>query len=146
MARVENGDGGVDAHDPRLPTASLRPLAPGTYIVVWRVVSVDDASELWRLRLHRCAEPMMMVAKLTVFLVLVTLASLNRIRFTPRLVTGVAGFIRRLGWSVAIEAALGLAIVFLAAVLAATSTPRMAHMHRAVRHRSRTAKKSGGGE
>jgi methionine-rich copper-binding protein CopC len=39
--RVDRGDGAVDAHDPRLLTTSLQPLGPGTYTVVWRVVSVD---------------------------------------------------------------------------------------------------------
>ena len=38
---VDRGDSRVDAADPRVLTASLPSLAPGTYRVVWRVVSVD---------------------------------------------------------------------------------------------------------
>lgn len=39
--QVDRGDSRVDAADPRVLTASLPSLAPGTYRVVWRVVSVD---------------------------------------------------------------------------------------------------------
>lgn len=38
---VDRGDSHVDAADPRVLTASIRELPPGTYRVVWRVVSVD---------------------------------------------------------------------------------------------------------
>lgn len=38
---VDAGDSHVDTADPTLLTATLRALAPGTYRVVWRVVSVD---------------------------------------------------------------------------------------------------------
>ncbi len=39
--RVDNGDAKVDAQDSSLLQVSLKPLPPGTYKVVWRVVSVD---------------------------------------------------------------------------------------------------------
>jgi len=39
--RVDQGDGKVDASDATVLHASLKPLAPGTYKVIWRVVSVD---------------------------------------------------------------------------------------------------------
>ena len=38
---VDAGDSHVDASDATILTASLPTLAPGTYKVVWRVVSVD---------------------------------------------------------------------------------------------------------
>jgi len=40
-ARVDQGDAKVDAQDGTLLRVSLKPLPPGTYKVVWRVVSVD---------------------------------------------------------------------------------------------------------
>jgi methionine-rich copper-binding protein CopC len=39
--RVDGGDPHVDPGDPMVLRASLKPLAPGSYKVVWRVVSVD---------------------------------------------------------------------------------------------------------
>ncbi len=39
--QVDQGDSRVDDADARVLTASLPPLAPGKYRVVWRVVSVD---------------------------------------------------------------------------------------------------------
>ena len=39
--QVDKADGAVDANDPRVLSASLPPLAPGTYKVIWRVLSVD---------------------------------------------------------------------------------------------------------
>jgi hypothetical protein len=39
--QVDRGDSRVDDADPRVLTASVPSLAPGTYRVVWRVVSVD---------------------------------------------------------------------------------------------------------
>ena len=39
--QVDKADGAVDASDPRVLGASLTPLAPGTYKVIWRVLSVD---------------------------------------------------------------------------------------------------------
>ena len=39
--QVDKADGAVDASDPRVLRASLAPLAPGTYKVIWRVLSVD---------------------------------------------------------------------------------------------------------
>src|SRR5258708_19301702 len=39
--RVDSGDAQVDARDQTLLHASLKPLPPGTYKVIWRVVSVD---------------------------------------------------------------------------------------------------------
>lgn len=39
--QVDNADGAVDAGDPHVLRASLTPLAPGTYRVIWRVLSVD---------------------------------------------------------------------------------------------------------
>ena len=72
---------------------------------------------------------LLMVAKAAVFLALLALASLNRFRYTPQLALNTPGAVRQLGWSVAVETALGLAVVFLAAVLATTSPPHMAHMH-----------------
>src|SRR5260221_13365716 len=39
--RVDSGDAQVDARDQSLLHASLKPLPPGTYKVIWRVVSVD---------------------------------------------------------------------------------------------------------
>ena len=38
---VDAGDPHVDPSDPMVLRASLKPLAPGSYKVVWRVVSVD---------------------------------------------------------------------------------------------------------
>lgn len=40
-ARVDQGDAKVDAQDASLLHVSLKPLPPGTYKVVWHVVSVD---------------------------------------------------------------------------------------------------------
>lgn len=40
-ARVDQNDTKVDAQDPTLLSVSVRPLAAGTYKVVWHVVSVD---------------------------------------------------------------------------------------------------------
>jgi methionine-rich copper-binding protein CopC len=39
--RVDAGDVHADEHEPSVLRVSLKPLAPGTYKVVWRVVSVD---------------------------------------------------------------------------------------------------------
>ncbi|HEX9490959.1 MAG TPA: copper resistance protein CopC [Stellaceae bacterium] len=39
--RVDGGDAQVDDRDPTLLHATLKPLPPGTYKVMWRVVSVD---------------------------------------------------------------------------------------------------------
>jgi len=39
--RVDQNDAQVDAQDPTLLRVSVKPLAPGTYKVVWHVVSVD---------------------------------------------------------------------------------------------------------
>jgi copper resistance protein C len=39
--RVDNGDSRVDSADPMLLTVSVPRLAPGTYRVSWRVLSVD---------------------------------------------------------------------------------------------------------
>ncbi len=39
--RVDGGDGTVDIGDATLLHVSLKPLPPGTYKVIWRVVSVD---------------------------------------------------------------------------------------------------------
>ncbi len=39
--RVDAGNAAVDSHDATLLRASLKPLPPGTYKVIWRVVSVD---------------------------------------------------------------------------------------------------------
>jgi hypothetical protein len=39
--QVDKGDGQVDAADPTLLRVSLPQLAPGTYRVTWRVLSVD---------------------------------------------------------------------------------------------------------
>ena len=39
--QVDNADGAVDATDRRVLRASLTTLAPGTYRVIWRVLSVD---------------------------------------------------------------------------------------------------------
>jgi methionine-rich copper-binding protein CopC len=39
--QVDKADGAVDPGDPRVLRASLAPLAPGTYKVIWRVLSVD---------------------------------------------------------------------------------------------------------
>jgi methionine-rich copper-binding protein CopC len=39
--QVDKADGTVDATDPRVLRASLTPLSPGTYKVIWRVLSVD---------------------------------------------------------------------------------------------------------
>jgi methionine-rich copper-binding protein CopC len=39
--RVDGGDLHVDDKEPAVLHVSLKPLAPGTYKVVWRVVSVD---------------------------------------------------------------------------------------------------------
>ena len=40
-ARVDAGDLHVDSKEPAVMHESLKPLAPGTYKVVWRAVSVD---------------------------------------------------------------------------------------------------------
>jgi methionine-rich copper-binding protein CopC len=40
-AKVDRGDVKVDADDATLLRVSLNPLPPGTYKVIWRVVSVD---------------------------------------------------------------------------------------------------------
>ena len=40
--QVDKADGAVDAADARVLRASLPPLAPGTYKVIWRVLSVDS--------------------------------------------------------------------------------------------------------
>ena len=40
-ARVDRGDSHVDRSNPFLLRATLAPLAPGTYTVIWRVLSVD---------------------------------------------------------------------------------------------------------
>lgn len=40
-ATVGDGHGGVDRSDPKLLKADVPPLAPGTYQVVWSVVSRD---------------------------------------------------------------------------------------------------------
>lgn len=39
--RIDKGDGQVDPASPALLRISLPPLAPGTYKVIWRVLSVD---------------------------------------------------------------------------------------------------------
>ncbi len=39
--RVDRADGAVDPSNPALLRASLVPLSPGLYTVIWRVVSVD---------------------------------------------------------------------------------------------------------
>lgn len=39
--QVDKGDGGVDSADGRMLRISVAPLAPGTYRVIWRVLSVD---------------------------------------------------------------------------------------------------------
>ena len=39
--RVDKADGAVDGADARVLRASLGPLAPGKYKVIWRVLSVD---------------------------------------------------------------------------------------------------------
>jgi methionine-rich copper-binding protein CopC len=39
--RVDRGDGAVDPKDPTELHATLKPLPPGSYKVIWRVVSVD---------------------------------------------------------------------------------------------------------
>jgi len=39
--RVDRADGRVDGDEPTLMRVSLTPLAPGTYRVLWRVLSVD---------------------------------------------------------------------------------------------------------
>lgn len=39
--QVDAGDSHVDAADPTVITTTVRALAPGSYRVVWRVVSVD---------------------------------------------------------------------------------------------------------
>ena len=40
--RVDNGDGRVDPSDPSVLRISLPSLPPGTYKVIWRVLSVDS--------------------------------------------------------------------------------------------------------
>jgi copper resistance protein C len=40
-SRVDQNDAQVDAQDPTLLRVSVKPLAPGTYKVMWHVVSVD---------------------------------------------------------------------------------------------------------
>ena len=39
--QVDRADVAVDPSDPRVLRASLSPLGPGTYKVIWRVLSVD---------------------------------------------------------------------------------------------------------
>jgi methionine-rich copper-binding protein CopC len=39
--RVDQNDAKVDVQDPTLLRVSVKPLAPGTYKVMWHVVSVD---------------------------------------------------------------------------------------------------------
>lgn len=39
--QVDKADAAVDPGDPRVLRASLKPLGPGTYKVIWRVLSVD---------------------------------------------------------------------------------------------------------
>jgi len=39
--QVDKADCSVDSNDPRMLRASLMPLGPGTYRVIWRVLSVD---------------------------------------------------------------------------------------------------------
>jgi len=39
--QVDKADVAVDVGDPRVLRASLSPLGPGTYKVIWRVLSVD---------------------------------------------------------------------------------------------------------
>jgi copper resistance protein C len=39
--RVDDGKASLDARDATILEARLKPLAPGTYKVIWRVVSVD---------------------------------------------------------------------------------------------------------
>jgi copper resistance protein C len=39
--QVDRADGAVDASDARVLRATLAPLPPGTYRVIWRVLSVD---------------------------------------------------------------------------------------------------------
>jgi copper resistance protein C len=41
-ARVDRDDSRVDRSNPRLMQVTLSPLAPGTYTVIWRVLSVDS--------------------------------------------------------------------------------------------------------
>ena len=41
-ARVDRDDSRVDRSNPRLMRVTLPPLAPGTYTVIWRVLSVDS--------------------------------------------------------------------------------------------------------
>jgi methionine-rich copper-binding protein CopC len=41
-ARVNRDDSRVDRANPRLMRVTLPPLAPGTYTVIWRVLSVDS--------------------------------------------------------------------------------------------------------
>ena len=44
--RVDRQDGRVDRSNPALLRATLPPLAPGTYKVIWRVLSIDaDVTE-----------------------------------------------------------------------------------------------------
>jgi len=40
-AEVDKGDVQVDPHDGALLRVSLNPLPPGSYTVIWRVISVD---------------------------------------------------------------------------------------------------------
>ncbi len=40
-APIDASDAGADPRDPSVLRVTLRPLAPGTYRVVWHVVSVD---------------------------------------------------------------------------------------------------------
>jgi copper resistance protein C len=39
--RVDRGDVQVDANDPTILKVSLPPLTPGSYKVIWRVISID---------------------------------------------------------------------------------------------------------
>jgi len=41
-ARVDRDDSRVDRSNPLLLRVTLLPLAPGTYTVIWRVLSVDS--------------------------------------------------------------------------------------------------------
>ncbi|HEY6865389.1 MAG TPA: CopD family protein, partial [Burkholderiales bacterium] len=62
----------------------------------------------------------LLTAKLTLFAAMLALASVNRLRLTPRLESGDAPARARLRRNAAIEAALGLAVIALVGVLGAT--------------------------
>jgi mono/diheme cytochrome c family protein len=66
------------------------------------------------------------VLKITLFLLALVLAALNRLWLTDRLTAGIAGARRRLGVSVCVETCIGLAIVTAAAFMA--SSPPAAHV------------------